>query len=252
MLQIETIIESVNEIQKGIFILKVLAPEIALDAKPGQFCNLKVNNNHFPLLRRPFSICEVDRDYISFMFNLVGIGTKTLSMKRKGDIVNIIGPLGYGFNFNGHYENAIIIAGGIGSAPFPFLIQQIPENKKISCFVGGRSKNDIISYGMKNIFTSSDDGSVGFHGNVVKLLESEIEKYDKDDSKIFACGPNPMLRAISEFSISRELDCEISTESVMACGFGICQGCPVESTKDGSYVLVCKDGPVFKAEDVII
>ncbi|MCK5456996.1 MAG: dihydroorotate dehydrogenase electron transfer subunit [Melioribacteraceae bacterium] len=252
MQQIKTKTESIQEIQKGIFTLKVLTPSIAAEARPGQFCNIKVNEDNFPLLRRPFSISEVDGDYISFMFNIVGVGTEILSRKRKGDIIDIIGPLGNGFNFVGDYKNAIIIAGGIGSAPFPYLFREIGVDKNVSCFVGGRSKADIITYGMRNIFISTDDGSEGFHGNVVQLLDSKIDDFDKDETKIFACGPTPMLRAVSEFSINRGISCEISTERVMACGFGICQGCVIESTKNDSFVLVCKDGPVFNAEDVRI
>ncbi len=250
MLQVDTIIESVKEIQKNIFLLKVSAPLIAAEAEPGQFCNVKVNDSNSPLLRRPFSICEVDSSTITFMFNIVGIGTEILARKKQGDILNIIGPLGNGFNLKGDYQNVIIVAGGIGSAPFPFLLEQIDDDKNISCFIGGRTKDDLISYKMKNIFASTDDGSEGFHGNVVQLLKSKISEYDIDQTKIFACGPTPMLRAVSKFSIDENIECEISTESVMACGFGICQGCVVESTQKDGFVLVCKDGPVFNAKDV--
>lgn len=251
MQQVESITESVSQIQKGIYLLKLNAPEIASVSYPGQFCNIQVQESNFPLLRRPFSICDVEGDKISFMFNIVGQGTEILSKKNKGDTVNIIGPLGKGFNFDGPYHYAFIVAGGIGSAPFPFLINRVKDDKKIVCFSGGRTKDDIISYGMKNVLTSSDDGSYGFHGNVVQLLESKINDYNKAEVKIFACGPNPMLRALSEFSIQHGIDCEISTESAMACGFGICQGCPIES-RDDSFVLVCKDGPVFNAKDVML
>ncbi len=246
------IVELVEEIQTDIFILKVKAPQIAAEAKPGEFCNIKVSDSIFPFLRRPFSICDVEDDTISFQFNLVGEGTKILSQKEKGEVLDIIGPLGVGFNLLGDFENVIIVAGGIGAAPFPFLIKNISDGKNIVSFVGGRSKKDIIKYKLKNIIASTDDGSEGFHGNVVQLLDSEIHKYDKNNSKIFACGPNPMLRALSKYSIEKGFDCEISTESVMACGFGICQGCNIEGIHSDRFLLVCKDGPVFKAEDVIL
>jgi len=250
MIEKNGIVESVEEIQTDVFILKVKAPQIAKEAKPGQFCNIKVSDTAFPLLRRPFSICDIDVDVISFQFNLVGEGTKILSQKQKGDTIDIIGSLGVGFDFSGGFENALIIAGGIGAAPFPFLIKNFSEEKHIVSFLGGRSKKDIIEYKLKNIIVSTDDGSEGFHGNVVQLLDSEIHKYDNANTKIFACGPNSMLRALSEYSIEKGFDCEISTESVMACGFGICQGCNVEGTHSDRFLLVCKDGPVFKAEDV--
>ncbi|MCF6271231.1 MAG: dihydroorotate dehydrogenase electron transfer subunit [Melioribacteraceae bacterium] len=252
MIEKDGIVESVEELQTDIFILKVKAPQIAVLAKPGEFCNIKVSDSIFPFLRRPFSICDVEDDVITFQFNLVGEGTKLLSQKKKGDTINIIGTLGVGFNLLGNYENALIVAGGIGAAPFPFLIKNISEKKNIISFVGGRSKKDIIKYKLKNIIASTDDGSEGFHGNVVELLDSEIHKYDSANTKIFACGPNPMLRALSKYSIERGFACEISTESVMACGFGICQGCNIEGKDFDRFLLVCKDGPVFKAEDVIL
>lgn len=252
MLENNGIVIAVDEIQEGIFILKVKSEKIASLAKPGQFCNIKVNDSLTPFLRRPFSICNVEKDVISFQFNIVGEGTKILSMKKAEDKINIIGPLGVGFDYSGNYENAIIVAGGIGAAPFPFLIERLSNSKKISTFIGGRSKKDLIRYKLKNIIISTDDGSDGFHGNVVQLIESEIHKFDKAKTKIFACGPNPMLKALSKFTIDNGFDCEISTESVMACGFGICQGCNIEGVNSDRFLLVCKDGPVFKAEDVIL
>jgi dihydroorotate dehydrogenase electron transfer subunit len=252
MIEKNGIVESVEEIQPGIFILKVKAPQIATEATPGQFCNIKVSDSTFPLLRRPFSICDVEGVVVSFQFNIVGEGTKILAKLKKGDILDMLGPLGVGFDYSGNFENALIIAGGIGAAPFPFLIKNISDSTKIISFVGGRSKKDIIEYKLQNIITSTDDGSEGFHGNVVQLLDSEIHKYDRSKTKIFACGPNPMLRALSKYTIEKGFDCEISTESVMACGFGICQGCNVEGTNSDRFLLVCKDGPIFKAEDVIL
>jgi len=252
MIEKNGIVEAVEEIQPGIFILKVKAPQIAREATPGQFCNIKVSDSTFPLLRRPFSICDVEGETVSFQFNIVGEGTKILSKLKKEDILDMLGPLGVGFDYSGEFKNALIIAGGIGAAPFPFLIKNFSEDKNIISFVGGRSKKDIIKYKLKNIIASTDDGSEGFEGNVVQLLDSELHKFNSSNTKIFACGPNPMLRALSKYSIEKGFDCEISTESVMACGFGICQGCNVEGTNSDRFLLVCKDGPVFKAEDVLL
>jgi len=250
MIEKNGIVQSVEEIQGGIFILKVQSELIAEEAEPGQFCNIKVSDSLIPLLRRPFSICDVEDDIISFQFNLVGEGTKILSQKQNGDILNIIGPLGVGFNYSDDFENAIIIAGGIGAAPFPFFTKKLSIDKNIVSLCGGRTKNDVVNYKLENVVIATDDGSDGFHGNVVQLLESEINKYDKEKTKIFACGPNSMLRALSKFTIDNGYECEISTESVMACGFGICQGCNVEGVHSDRFLLVCKDGPVFNAKDV--
>ncbi len=109
------------QVHENIFIQKIHSPEIARIVKPGQFLNVRVSINSFPLLRRPFSICDVDGENIFLMFNVLGEGTKILANKQKGDLIDILGPLGNGFNLNDDYKNAIIVAGGLGSAPFPFV-----------------------------------------------------------------------------------------------------------------------------------
>lgn len=243
-------VESNLKIAENIFLIKVNSPAIAHSAKPGQFCNIKVSENDFPLLRRPFSVCDVDGDYIFFLFDVHGEGTKILSNKKKGDLIDLLGPLGNGFVLEGAFDIALIIAGGLGTAPFPLLIKKLPEEKRVTCFVGGKTKNNVINYGLKNIFCSTDDGSYGFHGTVIDLLKSEIAKFDKTKFRIFACGPNPMLKALQNYSIENNYECQISVERNMACGFGICQGCPIDSANGDSYLLVCKDGPVFNANEV--
>ena len=106
---------------------------------------------------------------------------------------------------------------------------------------------------MKNVSVATDNGSIGFKGNVVKLLESKLDFLKEQKIKIFGCGPNPMLKALQKFSLANNFNCEISTECAMACGFGICQGCPVDSTEHpDKYLLVCKDGPVFNVKDIVL
>ncbi len=250
MLIEEALVESTTEIEKGIYLLKAYSPQVAESAKPGQFCNIKVTDTDFPLLRRPFSICEVENDNIYFMFDIHGEGTRLLSKKRNGDKLDILGPLGNGFNINDDFDTAVIVAGGLGAAPFPFLIDRVPDDKNIVCFVGGRSKRNVVKYKMKNINISTDDGSEGFKGNVVELFINSFEGFGKNKIKVFACGPNIMLNALKEFCIAENINCEVSVECAMACGFGICQGCPIEKSNGDGYYLVCKDGPVFNVEDI--
>ncbi|MGE5402238.1 MAG: dihydroorotate dehydrogenase electron transfer subunit [Ignavibacteriales bacterium] len=245
-------VSQIFELENSIYIIKALAPEISREASAGQFCNIKVTTSTFPLLRRPFSICEVDGDYISFMFNVLGEGTKMLAHKKIGETLDVLGPLGNGFTTEGDYDTAVIVAGGLGSAPFPFLTKSFPAGKDIFSFVGGRSAKDVITYGMKNVLISTDDGSLGFKGNVIQLLEKNKEILSSSRIKMFACGPTPMLRALKEFCIANNYDCEVSTESAMACGFGICQGCPIQAVDKEGYYLVCKDGPVFNINKVVL
>ena len=243
------IVQQVDKIGKLTFYCKVLAPEIASTIKPGQFCNIKVSESNYPLLRRPFSISDVEGDCVYFMFDIVGEGTKILSEKVKGDKLDILGSLGRGFSLDGDFEDAVLVAGGIGLAPFPFLLKSL-NNKNATVYYGIRNRDHLIDNNIINIDYASDDGSVGFKGNVIELLESKI--FDKEKIKIFGCGPTPMLSALKKYCIKNNYACEISTESAMACGFGICQGCPIETTPEGYYKLICKDGPVFNINEVEI
>ncbi|MCU7495582.1 MAG: dihydroorotate dehydrogenase electron transfer subunit [Ignavibacteria bacterium] len=252
MIIVNAEVSEIVELGNSIFLIKVHAPKIARESTPGQFCNIKVSESNFPLLRRPFSICEVKGDFVSFMFNVLGEGTRNLAHKKVGDALDILGPLGNGFKFDDDYETAVFVAGGLGAAPFPFLTGKIPEGRKLLSFIGGRSEKDLITYGMKNTLLSTDDGTKGFKGNVVELLEAKKELLDESKIKVFACGPTPMLRAVKEFCLKYGYNCEVSTECAMACGFGICQGCPIQAEDKEGYYLVCKDGPVFNINKVVL
>ncbi|UCH65527.1 MAG: dihydroorotate dehydrogenase electron transfer subunit [Ignavibacterium sp.] len=241
------------ELGHNIFLFKMFCPEIASSAEPGQFLNLRINETYFPLLRRPFSVCDISGDHFYILFSPFGEGTKQLAKKSVGDNIDTHGPLGKGFNYKGEYETAVIVAGGLGSAPFPFVTRKINNKKDIISFVGGRSQKDVITYGMENVSTSTDDGSEGFEGTVVDLLETKVDELKSKNVKVFGCGPTPMLKALQSFCSKNNFDCEISTECAMACGFGICQGCPIEQTEyKDQYLLVCSDGPVFNAKDVVL
>ncbi len=254
MVTAKSFVEEIIKIENNIHLLKIYSPQIASEITPGQFLNIKVSDNFFPLLRRPFSICDVDEKFIYIMFNILGDGTKILARKRTGEELDILGPLGHGFKTEGNFDTAIIVAGGLGAAPFPLFTKQMSSlGKNIYSFIGGKSESDIITYGMNNTFISTDDGSFGFKGTVIELLNRNIKILQENKIKIFSCGPTPMLRALKEFCVKNNFDCEVSTESAMACGFGICQGCPIESeSKKDKYLLVCKDGPVFNIKDVLI
>ena len=253
MLIINSPVEEIIEINPHIYLLKVFSPQLTSIIKPGQFLNIRVTERVYPLLRRPFSVCDVEGDHLFLMFNIMGEGTSILAHKPIGSDLDILGPLGNGFNLDGDYETAVIVAGGLGAAPFPYLTRKLNGKKNILSFIGGRTKDDVITYNLKNVKEASDDGSLGFKGNVVQLLNQNIELLKSKKIKVFACGPTVMLRALKEFCLKNEFECEASTECAMACGFGICQGCPIESTTESDkYLLVCKDGPVFNIKDVVI
>ncbi len=251
MLIENSVLESKKQLGERIYQIKLHSPKIAKLVKPGQFCNIKVSDSDFPLLRRPFSVSNVDGDYISILFDIHGEGTKILSEKENGNVLNILGPLGNGFNFLGDYKTAIFVAGGLGAAPFPLLVKHL-NDKAIVSFIGARNKNFIIQEDLPNPQIATDDGSLGYKGNVVELLSNYIIQNDLKEFRIFSCGPNPMLKALQELSKDGNYECQISVECAMACGFGICQGCPIETSNGEGYKLVCKDGPVFNAMEVTL
>ena len=252
MLIQDVLVLSNNRIADNTFLIETELPDPNTLLKPGQFFNIQVTSNSFPLLRRPFSISDVSSSSLFFMYKQIGEGTKIMSEKRKGETLNLLGPLGNNFVLDEKCDHAIFIGGGIGIAPFPFLIKEVKNNQSYSVLFGVRNKKEVHDYGLDNISYSSDDGSIGIKGNVLDLLKNKLTELKNKKIQIFACGPNPMFRALKEFITDKDIDCFVSMESVMACGFGICQGCPVEYKNDEKYHLICKDGPVFNINDVSI
>ena len=248
-------VHSCHEVAANTYLLRFTSPEIASSAQPGQFVNILATEiGEGPILRRPMSISRVEEDKIELIFHVVGIGTKLLARKQPGDNLDVLGPLGEPFHGNADYDTALIVAGGIGMAPFPFLTADLLKHgKRIESFVGYRNAGLIFTEHLHHVHLATDDGSNGFHGNVVQLLELSLIQNSYGKAKIFACGPTVMLRALMELAKQKNICCEMSLEGQMACGIGICQGCAVERTNGtATYALVCKDGPAFLSTEVKI
>ncbi|MDE3056473.1 MAG: dihydroorotate dehydrogenase electron transfer subunit [Bacteroidota bacterium] len=256
MVQTHAPVHSVEEIASGIFRLVFRSHELAATAQPGQFVNVKVNDSLFPLLRRPFSIFFVEGDLVSILFNVIGEGTRILVGKKPGDVIDVIGPLGNGFSAamnSGGYKTAVIVAGGLGIAPFPFFLSKLEKNKNVLSFIGARTANQIVRFGFNRIHIATDDGSEGFSGNVVDLLAEHFSDHRYELPRIFSCGPTRMLKRLSEFTQKKNIACYASLECAMACGIGLCQGCPVETINGKKkYALVCREGPVFETGAVFL
>ena len=248
-----------ENLKPDIYKFSVKAEEIVKIAKPGQFLNIRVNNEVEPLLRRPISIYNLDKEngILEFIFQVKGRGTKILAQRTIGEKIDILGPLGYGsFKFN-EYKNIAIIGGGIGVFPLYELAKQAKENgKNVNTYLGFRNK-DLVTLEDKfeevsdNLIITTDDGSYKEKGFAIDWL-----KKDKNIDCIFACGPLPMLRAVREYAIENDIPCQISLEERMACGLGVCLGCAIKTAKSPKeapeYWHVCKAGPVFEAKDVEI
>jgi dihydroorotate dehydrogenase electron transfer subunit len=248
MIRADCKVAGVAQVAENIFVLSFTSKEIAGSIQPGQFVNLKIDCATDPLLRRPFSAYRVDGDRVEIIFNVVGKGTSVLRNKQPGHTIDVLGPLGVPFTVhNGQYETAILIGGGLGVAPFPILTTALKKaGKRILTFLGSRSASHLVENHLENIQVATDDGTKGYHGNVVDLTREAMNTRTLDGLKMFACGPTAMLRALASFAREQDIQCEVSLEGPMGCGFGICQGCPVELVgEDPKYALMCKDGPAF-------
>ena len=247
-----------RRISSDVSIITLDCPEIAATAKPGNFLNIKVNNTTQPLLRRPFSIHNVDGGHIDIMVKSIGCGTALFCDAATGSTVMVLGPLGNCFSLDDHdFNTAILVSGGIGTAPMLFLEKTLAlKGKKVINLIGGRTKEELLPQELGNCRFATDDGSVGFSGNVVELLGNELPALEKEGKlKIFSCGPNPMLKAVAKFCRAHKLPCDLSLESVMGCGIGICYGCSVEiNTADGGVrtILLCREGPVIDAKLIVV
>lgn len=244
---------SVRPVADETFALRFHAPELSAALRPGQFLNILTSELYDPLLRRPYSISNVIGEECEIVFTIVGKGTALLAEKRSGDTIGVLGPLGNTFGYEKDFGTAIIVAGGIGVAPFPFLVRELQRREKsIHTFLGARNAGRVVRDGLAGLHIATDDGSEGYHGTAVACLDAFLGTHEPDRPRIFACGPNPMLRATQELAARRGIACELSLESEMACGVGICQGCPIERTEgERKYALVCTDGPCFDSRDII-
>ncbi len=255
MIQEHAPIAAVKEIASNIFQLSFLSSSISRSALPGQFVNVKAEESVVPLLRRPFSIFSVEGETVSIIFNVVGLGTKLLSQKRAGETLDVLGPLGKGvFPFNDEkFDTALLVAGGLGVAAFPFLNSRLHASKKVISFLGARTSSFVVRKGLANIHVATDDGSEGFRGTVVDMLKNFMDENTILHPRIYSCGPMPMMRTLAKYSREKNVPCYAALECEMACGIGLCQGCPVEAAGDGrKYKLVCKDGPVFDIREILL
>jgi dihydroorotate dehydrogenase electron transfer subunit len=232
------------------YILQLKSPVEIPNIKSGNFAEILVPDTNDVFLRRPFSILDVDYEnrYISFFVKAIGKGSKKLGKLKKGDKLNLIYPLGNSFNLPASKSKVLIVAGGSGIAPFILLGKELLKNNiKTTFLIGGKSKKDILlidefsKYG--EVLITTEDGSLGEKGLVTHhpVFSSSINSFDK----IFSCGPEPMMKAVAKIANDKGIECEVSLENMMACGFGICLCC-VTPTIEGNK-RVCWEGPVFSS-----
>ena len=255
IVQLRCPVTEVRKVAENVHVMSFEAPAVSQAVRAGQFLNIRVDDYTDPLLRRPFSVYRTAGSSVEIIFNVIGRGTASLSRKRSGDEIDIIGPLGVPFSMSGNdFETGVMIAGGLGVAPLPLATAAlVASGKRVVTFLGARSKKQLAVSHLKNLRLATDDGSEGYHGTVVDLAREGFGSGAITAPKIFACGPTPMLRAVARLALEMDIPCQVSLEGPMGCGMGICQGCPVElADGEKKYALMCKDGPTFDIRKVIL
>ncbi|MHC2994943.1 MAG: dihydroorotate dehydrogenase electron transfer subunit [Candidatus Atribacteria bacterium] len=252
-----------KEVAPDIYLIKLLAPFVAQQAIPGQFVHIKCSQDYHPLLRRPLSIHRIDKEKgeIFILFQVVGTGTKLLAQMAVGDDLNILGPIGNGFNIYPESQKIMIVGGGIGVASLLALAEKsIADGKEVRVLIGATTKELVLSESSfrelgTQVEVATEDGSYKYKGLVADLLKEVIQRWLPD--QIFACGPKSMLRKIADIALNYNINCQVSLEERMGCGIGACLGCVCKIKQKQNneekyhYKRVCVDGPVFKANEVI-
>lgn len=242
-----------EEIAEGIYSLWLKTDKIAKEATAGQFVAIYCEDGS-RLLPRPISICEIDKedDAIHLVYRVAGKGTDEFSKYHAGGFLQIMGPLGNGFPLKN--KKAFLIGGGIGIPPMLQLAKQLDCEKQI--IVGYRNKDTFLDKELEKygeVYIATEDGSIGTKGNVLDAIRENGLLADI----IYACGPTPMLRAIKAYGEEQKIETWVSLEEKMACGIGACLACVCESKNKDHHTnvnnkRVCKDGPVFLAQEVLI
>ena len=244
--------------------MRLACPYIAENARAGHFVNIRINKNTNIVWRRPFSVHNTAAGAGTFdiLFHVVGKGTRLLKKKQPGETVEILGPLGNTFSFDEQTKEAILVAGGLGIAPFLQLLRQLADSSiKKTLFYGVDTASrfcclDQLQQAGAEIHLSTEDGSEGAQGLVTNLLEEYLQTLPETESRcLYVCGPTPMLASVQKLADRFNIKAQVSVETVMACGFGACMGCAVpmrHPTETGKFYLACKDGPVFSLNEIKI
>jgi dihydroorotate dehydrogenase electron transfer subunit len=238
-------VSETTELSPGVFYLTVPAPEIASNALPGQF--VMVNGGRDTILRRPISIHRItNKTEIALLIRTAGKGTHNISLINKGDNIDLIGPLGNGFEIPAAADKLLLIAGGMGIAPMVFLAEKAIElGKKVTILIGVNNVSQLYPERLlppeAKLLIVTEDGSAGKKGLITDVIPGSIDEYDH----VFACGPVNMYKAMAAVleSMDYQNQLQVSLEVRMGCGFNICHGCTIKT--DDGLKQVCKDGPVF-------
>jgi len=258
----EYIVSASTRLSEDTFRLSVHAPSVSRGVCPGQFFMIKGWNGTDPLLRRPISASDADGENLHFIVRIRGEGTRRIACLRKEDTISLLGPLGRGFAIQEGADRHVMVAGGVGIAPFPLLARALRgevSEDVVELLYGERGSGHLIDtdvLGLQGIriALATEDGSAGRHGLVTQLLRERLREWrDSRPAAVYACGPQAMLREVRSIVESLGGLLQVSLESVMGCGLGSCMGCVVRVKGRGEevYSRVCTEGPVFDGLEVL-
>ena len=254
-----------KQISSTCYKIGMSCPETYSMAKPGQFIMLRFAGQTDPLLRRPFSIHNLitsngKTEGVELLYKVVGKATAILARQQPGKSVDLLGPLGTGFIIPRETRAIHVVAGGIGVAPMVFLATMLHRSQfdfsNCRVFIGGRTRDDLlcrddfVQLGIA-VETTTDDGSAGDQCLVTHPLETAVDHRRPD--LIVACGPMAMLACVIGIAEKHRIPCQVSIETMMACGMGACLGCAVAGRKSSDkYLHACLNGPVFDIRELKI
>lgn len=240
--------------------LRFRSSRIAGAARPGQFINILTDPSLTPFLRRPIGIEDVDTSggTVSLLIKVVGPGTLALDAASVGDELDVLGPLGRGFDLENLGRRCILVAGGTGIAPFLHLARVVSERKtpvEMILFYGGRTREDLASWSffeglVARAVATTEDASFGRPGLVTLALQEYLAETDPKNTRILCCGPLPMMKVVSRLARDFAIPCFVSLETMMGCGIGSCLACVTPLAGEVSatrFARVCTEGPVFDA-----
>lgn len=233
--------------------VRLEAPQIAREARPGQFVHIRLSEQADPLLRRPMSIYRIHRDGIELLIRPMGRGSRMLAAREEGEELDCMGPLGNGFTVHPTTRHLLMVGGGCGVAPLVALSEVVvPRGLSVVLLFGARTADAVYPSGQLpaevEYAVATEDGSAGRQGFVTDLMLDYLGWADA----VYACGPHPMFLSMLDV-IRREnvrKPVQVSLEESMACAVGACFGCVVE-TRSGEMKTVCEDGPVFEMRDLV-
>ncbi|MBB5323749.1 dihydroorotate dehydrogenase electron transfer subunit [Anoxybacillus tepidamans] len=245
-----------ERIAKNIYQIRLAGALVAEMNEPGQFVHIKVTEQANPLLRRPLSLCDINKEAgeCTIIYRAEGAGTTLLAKKRPGEMVDVLGPLGNGFPIEAAKtgERALLVGGGIGVPPLYELAKQLVKKGVSVTVVLGFQTKDVVFYEQKfaefgETYVATVDGSYGTKGFVTNAIDDRAISFDV----LYACGPKPMLKALEQKFPDK--DAYLSLEERMGCGIGACFACVCRvPNSETAYKKVCSDGPVFKAGEVVL